>query len=259
MEHDVSLRSLGGASRIVGLNKQVKRRLILEVSDLSVCFGPKEVISRFCLLADNSSVTLLAGANGAGKSTVIRAIAGLVPYHGQITFDGVDLKNHTSADRHQVGIGYLPQQNGVFLGLSVYENFSLASHGGVSSPDEVFNFPCPNGTWPDLWSKRASSLSIGQQRSLAAAMVLVRRPKIALLDEPFAGLAGDAAENLGFYLKESVLNEGLTLIIVDHNLQLSSAIADHVYVIRDGVSRELPSGISAAEIAVQLITELNYS
>lgn len=225
----------------------------LKVEDLGVCFGAKVIISSLSLSAVSHSITLLVGGNGTGKSTLLRAVAGIIPSTGRVLFDNADIMGFSPKERHRLGIVYLMQQRGVFYGMTVRENLSIATQGTIRHPNEMLGIPCPGSSWERLWESRASTLSIGQQRALAVAMVLNCRPALALLDEPFAGLAPPVAEELAAYFKHLVSAEGFTIILVDHNLQLCSTIADRIYAMRRGAACLLPAGISAEEIASLLL------
>lgn len=225
----------------------------LKVEDLRVCFGAKVIISGLSLSAVSHSITLLVGGNGTGKSTLLRAVAGIIPSTGRILFDDTDIMRFSLKERHRLGIVYLMQQRGVFYSMTVHENLYIATQGTIRRPDEMLGIPCPGSSWAKLWGSRASILSIGQQRALAVAMVLNRRPNLALLDEPFAGLAPPVAEELASYFQHLVSSEGFTIILVDHNLQLCSTIADRVYAMRRGAACLLPARISAEEIASLLL------
>jgi branched-chain amino acid transport system ATP-binding protein len=220
---------------------------------MSVSFGAKVVVSGFSLSVTSNSITLLVGGNGTGKSTVLRAVAGIIPSRGRIFFDGVDITQCSTKERHKIGISYLVQQRGVFYRMTVRENIAFATRGVARYADDMLELPCPGSTWAKLWRKPASDLSIGQQRALAIAMALNRRPALALLDEPFAGLSPPVAEELAAYFSHLVSSEGFTVMLVDHNLQLCSTISDRVYAMQLGAARLLPAGVSAEDIASLLL------
>jgi branched-chain amino acid transport system ATP-binding protein len=225
----------------------------LNIEDMRVSFGAKVVVSGFSLHVTPHSITLLVGGNGTGKSTVLRAVAGIIPSRGRIFLDGADITQCSAKERHKLGISYLVQQHGVFYRMTVRENMAFATRGLARSPDDMLELPSPGSTWAKLWREPASALSIGQQRALAIAMVLKRRPTLALLDEPFAGLSPPAAEELAEYFSHLVLSEGFTIMLVDHNLQLSTTISDRVYAMDQGAARVLPAGVSAEDIASLLL------
>ena len=225
----------------------------LRIEDLRVSLGLKAIISGLSLSAVTNGITLLVGGNGAGKSTVLRAIAGVIPSLGRVFLDGNDIMEYSAKVRHRLGIAYLMQQGGVFFEMTVRENLSIATRDTTRHPDDMLGLPCPGSTWARLWRKPVSVLSIGQQRALAVAMVLNRRPTLALLDEPFSGLALPVAEELATCFRHLVSKEGFTIVLVDHNLHLGTTICDSVFAMQNGTACALPAGISAVEIASLLL------
>lgn len=232
---------------------------MLTIENLVVQFGSKLVISDLTLSAPEHRVTALVGANGAGKSTILRAVARLAASaSGSVRFRGYELLQCSALMVSQIGVVYLMQRGAVFSSMTVWDNLSLAS--GRKSPDvaQLSQVPCPGSNWPALLQRRAGELSMGQQRALAIAMLLARRPVLALLDEPFAGLALPVAEALAAHLRRLTTEQALTVVLVEHNLHLAAALADHVYLVKHGNATQLRQGIPPIEIS-QLLAQSTSS
>jgi branched-chain amino acid transport system ATP-binding protein len=179
------------------------------------------------------SVVALLGANGAGKSTTLRMISGLLrPTSGSVTFDGVDMTSMRSASRVHRGLCHLPEGRGVFPSLSVRENLVLFSPRG----QEADAFDAAVEAFPILGERRkqlAGTLSGGEQQMLTLARAYVSRPKIVLVDEASLGLAPLIVDAI-FEFLERMVAEGMSLLIVEQYVQRALAIASTVNVLHKG-------------------------
>ena len=210
---------------------------LLEVENLDLYYGDVQALAGVSIEVPKSEIVAIVGANGAGKTSLIRAIAGIErPAAGTIYFNG---RNITGLDSHEVcdlGICQVAEGRQLFASLTTLENLTTgALHGRArgklrQSLDEVF------ALFPKLRERRgqiAGTLSGGEQQMLAIARALVARPKLLLLDEPSLGLAPNVARDMLRAI--GALNEkGTTILLVEQNVALSLKLARHGYVLENG-------------------------
>jgi len=217
---------------------------LLEVSGLNSYYADSHILFDVGLRVDRNEVVALLGRNGAGKSTTLKSLMGvLAPRSGKVILDGADvagLKSHAIAN---AGMQLVPEDRRIFGSLNVEENIVLA---GLSAPkkwplDRIYEM------FPRLKERRGSrgtDLSGGEQQMLAIARALVRDPKIILLDEPFEGLAPVIVRDLVKACRDLAAS-GQTIVLVEQNLAATLALANRVYIINNGhIAHEGP----AAEI-----------
>jgi branched-chain amino acid transport system ATP-binding protein len=210
---------------------------ILEVRDLHVAYGRVEVVHGAALEVRGGAVTCLIGANGAGKSTTLRALSGLHrASSGTVTFSGNEIQKLEAHRVARHGIALVPEGRHVFASLSVIDNLRMggvprrASWRSPDGLDEVFEL------FPELVAHRdreAGLLSGGQQQMLAVGRALMAKPRLLVLDEPSMGLAPllvDRIYDALFALKE----RGTTILIAEQNARLALRLADHAYVLETG-------------------------
>jgi branched-chain amino acid transport system ATP-binding protein len=206
---------------------------LLEVEQINSYYGDSHILFDVSLRVDRNEVVALLGRNGAGKSTTLKSLAGIVqPRSGQIVLEGTrthGLQPHRVA---ALGLQLVPEERRIFGTLSVEENLVLA--GLTADPrwplDRVW------ATFPRLKERRrsrGSDLSGGEQQMLAIARALVRQPKILLLDEPFEGLAPIIVRDL-LGICRALADAGQTILIVEQNLSAALSLADRVYFINNG-------------------------
>ncbi|MBB4004179.1 ABC transporter ATP-binding protein [Aurantimonas endophytica] len=206
---------------------------LLEVRDLHGWYGESHVLHGVSLdIHEGETITLL-GRNGAGKTTTLRAIMNLLPRReGTIRIAGNDMMKvpvHRSA---YSGIGYVPEERGIFATLSVSENLTLppkVAEGGMSV-EEIYEL------FPNLAERRNSpgtKLSGGEQQMLAIARILRTGVKIILLDEPTEGLAPVIIQRIGDVLTE-LKKQGMTLLLVEQNFRFARRVADRFFLMEDG-------------------------
>jgi branched-chain amino acid transport system ATP-binding protein len=210
---------------------------LLELVSVSASYGAIRALREVSLTVERGSVTALLGANGAGKTSTLRCITGLLrPSGGRVSFNG---RNMTRARADQIvraGIAMVPERREVFAGLRVSENLALGAYtrrdrDAVSADlTRVFElFPVLKERQSDL----AGSLSGGQQQMLAIGRALMTRPEILLLDEPSLGLAPVFVKQVFDRIRE-VNADGMTILLVEQNARMALSIADYGYVLNHG-------------------------
>jgi len=218
-------------------------------------YGKSHILNDASLNVRRGEIVALLGRNGAGKSTLLKALTGLVrPADGTIVFDGKNIAGMSAPDIARIGIGYVPQGRGLFAGMSVRDNLALGrmnrlnpSVGGTYWTEEkIFEY------FPRLKERMdvaADYLSGGEQQMVAVARALSGNIKLLLLDEPFEGLAPAVVNEL-FTVFDKLRNE-VSILIVEHNLDLVLALADRVFALEHGaVFHEGP--------AKELLHDLQY-
>jgi branched-chain amino acid transport system ATP-binding protein len=209
-----------------------ERAAILAISDLEVRYGAALAVSELSLEVREGSVLAVLGANGAGKTSLARACAGLVPAaRGTIRFGGQEI-THWSADRRRrAGLIYLPEGRGIFPGLTVGENLRLAVR---LAPSRAAALERAYALFPALAQRRgqqAGSLSGGEQQMLSLARALAVEPRLVVVDEPSLGLAPKLVD-IVFETLEQARRSGLTLIVIEQFAHKALAIADRCVIMR---------------------------
>jgi branched-chain amino acid transport system ATP-binding protein len=215
---------------------------LLEVSGLNSYYGDSHILFDVSLRVEKNEVVALLGRNGAGKSTTLKSLMGVVtPKSGSVKLDGTELagrKAHTIA-RH--GMQLVHEDRRIFGSLNVEENIVIA---GLTA-DNKWPLQRIYDMFPRLKERRGSrgtDLSGGEQQMLAIARALVRDPKIILLDEPFEGLAPVIVQDLMRACQE-LARSGQTIVLVEQNLAATLALANRVYIINNGhIAHEGPAG-----------------
>jgi len=206
---------------------------LLEVNGLNTFYGDSHILFDVALKVERNEVVALLGRNGAGKSTTLKSLMGVVtPRAGSIIFDGVEIAGKKSHAVAQAGMQLVHEDRRIFGSLNVEENIVLA---GLTAPnrwplDRVY------AMFPRLQERRGSrgtDLSGGEQQMLAIARALVREPKILLLDEPFEGLAPIIVRDL-LATCRALADAGQTILIVEQNISAAMTLADRIYVINNG-------------------------
>jgi branched-chain amino acid transport system ATP-binding protein len=209
---------------------------MLKVSDLQVYYGGIHALKGVTLEVANGQIVTLIGANGAGKSTILRTIVGLVkPHSGSVRFYDHELTQLPTHQIMQRGIGVSPEGRRVFPNLTVLENLELgAYHRPTREFQEALEWAYQ--LFPRLRERRtqlAGTLSGGEQQMLALARALMSRPKLVLLDEPSLGLAPLMVEDV-FSTIEYINKRGTTILLVEQNAMAALHVADYAYVLETG-------------------------
>ena len=212
----------------------------LTVTAIDVCYGQSQILGGLDLAVGSGEVVCVMGRNGVGKTTLLKAIMGLlVPRRGTITYQGRDITHLPPYQRAALGIGYAPQGREIFPGLSVQENLVLA--GRRARPEaQVLEgacslFPALSG----MLRRRGGDLSGGQQQQLAIARALAGDPRLLILDEPTEGIQPSVVEEIAAVLRRFRQERGGSILLVEQYLDFARALADRFYVLdRGGVVLE---------------------
>ncbi len=208
-------------------------KVILSVKDLHVRYGNIHAVQGLDLQVNDGELVCLIGANGAGKSSTLNALSGLVPSTGSVIYHGNEIVKLVSHQRVAQGLALVPEGRGVFPKMTVLENLQMGAylHGWQQSElDNVFE------RFPRLKERRdqlAGTLSGGEQQMLAIGRALLSRPKLLLLDEPSMGLAPLMIE-LIFNTLAELKKSGLSILLVEQNARGALQLADRAYVLEHG-------------------------
>jgi branched-chain amino acid transport system ATP-binding protein len=212
---------------------------LLEVAGLKAGYGPAEVLFGIDLTLDRGEVVALMGRNGAGKSTSMKAIMGLLPPRaGQVRFAGTSITGQPPFRIARLGLGYVPEERRIFTDLTVAENLEVGRRAAPAgrapwTPARLFEI-FPN--LAEMKGRRAAAMSGGEQQMLTIARTLMGNPDAVLLDEPSEGLAPVIVE----LMAQAVLRmkaEGLAVLVSEQNLDFAAAVADRALVIERGAIR----------------------
>ena len=222
---------------------------LLAVEDLDVHYGGIHALQRVSFAVDEGQIVALIGANGAGKTTALRAISGLVrPSGGRVRFAGqpiTGLPAHAIAAR---GLAHVPEGRGIFANLTVEENLQLGAYLRGDPAGVARDRDRALGLFPRIRERldqNAGTLSGGEQQMLAIARALVARPRLLLLDEPSLGLAPQIVQRI-FQILTTIVAEGTTILLVEQNAHMALAVATTAHVLEVGA---LVSSGPAAELA----------
>jgi len=213
---------------------------MLEIKDLYVgYYEDLHILRGLSLTAETGKLTTILGANGVGKSTLLKAVYGfLKPHSGQVLLNGNDVTGTPTHRLIDLGISYIPQQPGVFKHMSVRENLMLGAWTFQKDKKRIESKIEDNfNRFPILREKQhdhAGSLSGGQQRMVEIGRTLMTDPEVILVDEPTAGLAKLLSEEVYEMLVDLRDEEGLTILLVDQEIREALKIADYVYVLELG-------------------------
>ena len=219
---------------------------MLSIKNLKVCYGGIEAVKDISFDVPDGKIVTLIGANGAGKSTTLRTISGLVKAKsGNIIFDDADITNKESSDIVGLGITLVPEGRHVFPDMTTLENIKIGAY--LRNDDIMSDIKKVHKLFPILkerGNQLAGTLSGGEQQMLAVARGLMSRPKILMLDEPSLGLAPIIVQNIFNIIKE-INDDGTTILLIEQNANMALSIADMAYVLEtgsitmDGTGKEL--------------------
>ena len=210
---------------------------MLQISNIDVAYGDLPVLWDVSLKVDQGSVVAMVGPNGAGKTTTLKTVMGLLrPTKGSITFMGQDI---TKTPTHQIvnnGLCLVPEWRGTFSTLTVLENLELGAFPKAARPKKAESMKRAFEIFPILaerQSQKAGTLSGGQRQMLAIGRALMLQPKLLILDEPSLGLAPLIVDDI-FEVIKQISTEGISILIVEQNVNLALEIAEYGYVIETG-------------------------
>ena len=204
---------------------------LLALDAVDAYYDRSHVLQSISMEVQSGAVVALLGRNGAGKSTTLKAVMGIVPVRaGRVRFDGTDITGLTTHRVARLGVAYVPEDRGVFASLSVQEHLTLADVRGGWPPARIYE------AFPRLAERRdhrGTQLSGGEQQMLSIARALTLAPRLLILDEPTEGLAPVIVEEIAT-IAERLKSEGLTMLLVEQNYPFAARIADRVYVLGKG-------------------------
>jgi branched-chain amino acid transport system ATP-binding protein len=225
------------------------RTPILQVQGLTVRYGQVQALHDVALTVPQGAVVVLLGANGAGKSSTLNAIAGLVPCGGTVMLDGKPLTGLPAEDVVRRGLSLVPEGRRVFPSLSVADNLHLGGAAHAQGTALTARIEAELGRFPILrerYHQQAGLLSGGEQQMLAIARSLMSAPRLLLLDEPSLGLAPQMVDRV-FDLITGLRDQGITILLVEQNAERALEIADYAYVLQSGQVALSGSGADLAQ------------
>jgi branched-chain amino acid transport system ATP-binding protein len=220
---------------------------LLEARDLHAFYGPTHVLHGISFSIEAGGITALLGANGAGKTTSLRALCGMIATRGEVLLDGAPIRGRATEDIVRRGVAHVPEGRGTFFGLTVEENLRLGAYtrkdkaGLGAELERVYRY------FPRLKERhrqQAGTLSGGEQQMLAVSRALMMRPRLMLLDEPSFGLAPLLVQSIFDILRAINREEKVAMLLVEQNAAQALDIADHAYVLETG--RVMMSGTAQA-------------
>jgi urea transport system ATP-binding protein len=209
---------------------------VLEISDLHQYYGGSHTLRGISLTVPDATCTCVLGRNGVGKTTMLRAIMGLVPLReGTVKFAGREIRGSDASARARAGIGYVPQGRDIFPELTVEENLRVGTLENPRAkreiPERVFRlFPVLR----TMMRRRGGNLSGGQQQQLAIARALTLEPKCVLLDEPTEGIQPSIVHELGDVIRRLVTEEKVSVLLVEQKLPFARRVAERFFLVERG-------------------------
>ncbi len=230
---------------------------MLEVAGLCAGYGRAQVLRDVAFGVASGEVLVLLGRNGAGKSTTMKAVMGLLrPSSGRVRLDGTDLAGLPPDRIARAGIGYVPEERRIFADLTVRENLEVGrrpARPGLApwTPERLFHL-FPN--LAEMGNRLGNRMSGGEQQMLSIARTLMGNPRLILLDEPSEGLAPVIVRQMAQAV-QALKAEGVTILLAEQNLRFADAVADHAVILEGG---HVAWGGSMAELAADEASRLDF-
>jgi branched-chain amino acid transport system ATP-binding protein len=209
---------------------------MLQIRNLNVSYGAISAVRGIDLDVGEGEIVALVGANGAGKTTVARAIAGLLPYQGEILYAGRRLKPNSAERNLRLGIALVPEGRGILASMTVGENLLMGIYARSDREQAAADLADVQSRFPILTERRntmAGLLSGGEQQMLAISRALLSKPKLLLLDEPSLGLAPKMTDFV-FEMVVRLREEGLTVLLIEQKARQALKIAGRAYLMETG-------------------------
>jgi branched-chain amino acid transport system ATP-binding protein len=210
---------------------------LLEIKDIASGYGEVQILWGLTLSLEKGKLTCLVGGNGVGKTTLLRTVMGLLrPWGGTVSFDGKDVSRMPAYSKAEMGLVLVPEGRQLFTDMTVYENLEMGATNQRARPHFLRNIERVYEMFPRLKERsgqKAGTLSGGEQQMLAVARGIMADPIILIIDELSLGLAPVLVLQLFDSLK-LLREEGITLFLVEQNVQLALAISDYGYVLTEG-------------------------
>jgi len=210
--------------------------LQLEVRDLEVHYDGIRALHGVSFTVLKGEIVTLIGANGAGKTSILRAVSGLTPYNGAVVFEGQDLKRVPAHRIVGLGVAHVPEGRGIFGNLTVLENLRLATWQRTDKGEIAADYDRVFTIFPRLSERQrqpGGTLSGGEQQMLAVGRALMSRGRLLLLDEPSMGLSPRLVQDI-FRIIEDINRSGTTILLVEQNANMALRIASRAYVLETG-------------------------
>jgi branched-chain amino acid transport system ATP-binding protein len=208
--------------------------MILELKDVSIAYGQIKAVRNVNLSVAKGEIVALIGANGAGKTTILRTISGLMrPAEGSIWFEGQDISKSKPHKIVESGISHVPERRGIFANLTVLENLQM---GGFTRKPTKADYDEVYALFPRLSERTkqiAGTLSGGEQQMLAIGRAMLAKPKVILLDEPSLGLAPQITKSI-FETIKRINAAGTTVLLIEQNAYAALKVANRGYVLEVG-------------------------
>jgi branched-chain amino acid transport system ATP-binding protein len=211
--------------------------MLLEAKNICAYYGATQVLHGLDLSIAEGGITTLLGANGAGKTTMLRSVCGMVRTTGEVRFRGREIKGEATEDIVRLGIAHVPEGRGTFVRLTVEENLQLGAITRKNKAETAADVERVFGYFPRLrerFRQQAGTLSGGEQQMLAIGRALMLRPTLMLLDEPSFGLAPLIVQEVFTILKQLNEREKVSIFLVEQNAALALDLADHAYLLETG-------------------------
>lgn len=210
--------------------------IMLSIENLTIAYGNIKAVDNISLEVNEGEIVTLIGANGAGKSSTLRAISGIVPYSGLIRYRHHDLRGVAAHRIVAMGMAQVPEGRGIFGNLTVMENLKLATWQRKDKGEIAKDYERAFGIFPQLEKRKdqqGGTLSGGEQQMLAVARALMSRSSMMLLDEPSMGLAPMLVRDI-FQVLCDINRAGTTILLVEQNAHMALSIASRAYVLETG-------------------------